>query len=134
MVLYPEHDRKIEGLDSYSHMIVLYWIHKSDEWKMPKHHHHHHKPPNVKVFATRMPVRPNPIDLSVVEILSFSSDNGRLSVKGLDALNVTPILDIKPYIPNFDSYPETRLPVWVGSHLSEHHHKDNNEMDLQVES
>ncbi len=124
IVLYPEHARKIEGLEGYSHIIVLYWIHKSDKWKMPKHHH---KPLNVKVFATRMPVRPNPIGLSVVKILDFSSDNGKLLVKGLDALNGTPILDIKPYIPNFDSYPEASLPEWVGSHLKEHHHAGNNE-------
>ena len=124
VVLYPEHAGKIEGLEGYSHIIVLYWIHKSGEWKMPKHHH---RPPNVKVFATRMPVRPNPIGLSVVEILNFSSDKGRMLVKGLDALNDTPILDIKPYIPNFDSYPEASLPEWVGRHLKDHHHEGNKE-------
>lgn len=68
-------------------------------------------------------MRPNPIGLSVVELMDFSPDSGRVAVKGLDALNGTPILDIKPYIPNFDSYPEASLPEWVGRHLIEHQHQ-----------
>ncbi|MBC2764330.1 MAG: SAM-dependent methyltransferase [ANME-2 cluster archaeon] len=44
--------------------------------------------------------------------------------RGLDALNGTPILDIKPYIPNFDSYPKASLPEWVGRHLREHQHME----------
>ncbi|MHC1566376.1 MAG: TrmO family methyltransferase domain-containing protein, partial [Candidatus Syntropharchaeia archaeon] len=80
------------------------------------------KPPNVKVFATRMPVRPNPIGLSVVKLLNFSPDTGRISVEGLDALDKTPILDIKPYISDFDSYPDAGLPEWVEKHLREEHH------------
>ena len=128
--LYPEHAGEISGLEGYSHIIVLYWIHKSSEWKMPKHSHSHsHKPPHVKVFATRMPVRPNPIGLSVVELMDFSPDSGRVAVKGLDALNDTPILDIKPYIPNFDSYPKASLPEWVGRHLREDHHIHTEEDD-----
>ena len=135
IALCQEHARKISGLEGYSHIIVLYWIHKSSEWKMPEHNHHHdphdphhsHKPTHVKVFATRMPVRPNPIGLSVVELMDFSPDSGRVAVKGLDALNGTPILDIKPYIPNFDSYPKASLPEWVGRHLREHQHMEKTE-------
>lgn len=139
IALYPEHAGKISGLEGYSHIIVLFWIHKSSEWKMPEHnhyhdshdlhdshqHHHSRKPPHVKVFATRMPVRPNPIGLSVVELMDFSPDSGRVAVKGLDALNGTPILDIKPYIPNFDSYPGASLPEWVGRHMREHQHSND---------
>jgi len=121
IVLNSEHAGKITGLDGYSHIIVLFWIHRSGEWKMPEYHH---QPSHVKVFATRMPVRPNPIGLSVVELLDFSPDSGRVSVKRLDALDGTPILDIKPYIPDFDSYPEASLPDWVGRHLREHQHSN----------
>lgn len=119
IVLYPEHAGEISGMDGYSHIIVLFWIHKSGEWKMPEHDH---KPDHVKVFATRMPVRPNPIGLSVVEIEDIFYDSGRITIKGLDALDKTPVLDIKPYIPYFDSYPEASLPEWVGIHLKEDHH------------
>lgn len=125
IVLYPEHAEEISGLDGYSHIIVLYWIHRSGEWKMPEHNHKHHKPDYVKLFATRMPVRPNPIGLSVVKLHDISIDNGRILVKGLDALDKTPVLDIKPYIPNFDSYPEASLPEWVEMHLKAHHYHHN---------
>ena len=86
---------------------------------MPKDHN---KPPHVKLFATRMPVRPNPIGISVVELLDFSTDTGQITVKGLDALDCTPVLDIKPYIPNFDSYSNACVPEWVRSHLNSHQH------------
>ncbi|MBN1913321.1 MAG: tRNA (N6-threonylcarbamoyladenosine(37)-N6)-methyltransferase TrmO [Candidatus Omnitrophica bacterium] len=121
LILYPEHRAKIGGLEGYSHMIILYWIHKAREWRMPRDHG---KPPKVRLFATRMPVRPNPIGLSVVEIVDFSSVSGRITVKGLDALDRSPLLDIKPYIPDFDSYPGATLPDWVKKHLKKHHHPD----------
>ena len=69
-----------------------------------------------------MPARPNSIGMSVVELLDFSVDTGKITVKGLDALNGTPVLDIKPYIPNFDSYPKASVPEWVGQHLHSHFH------------
>jgi len=118
--LLPAHANGLRGLDGYSHLIVLFWVHRWHEWKMPRHHH---KPPHVKVFATRMPVRPNPIGLSVVELVEFSPDDGDLVVRELDALDGTPVLDIKPYIPNFDSRPDARLPQWVAEHLVSHFHE-----------
>ena len=117
--LLPKYAGGLGGLTGYSHIIVLFWVHKSKEWKMPKDHL---KPPHVKVFATRMPVRPNPVGMSVVELLDFSADSGEIVVKGLDALDGTPVFDIKPYIPNFDSYPEACVPDWVRSHLDSPHH------------
>jgi len=119
IILYPEHAGKIEGLEGYSHMIILYWIHKVKEWRMPKDHG---KPPKVRLFATRMPKRPNPIGLSVVELADYSHESGVITVKGLDALNRSPVLDIKPYIPDFDSFPKATLPDWVKKHLRKHHH------------
>lgn len=117
--LFSRYARGLGGLKGYSHIIVLFRVHRAKEWKMPKDHH---KPPHVKVFATRMPVRPNFIGLSVVELLDFSVDSGEIVVKGLDALDGTPVLDIKPYIPNFDSYPDACMPDWVRDHLNSHHH------------
>ena len=117
--LLRRHAGALGGLRGYSHVIVLYWVHRAREWKMPKHHH---KPPHVKVFATRMPVRPNPIGMSVVELIDFSPQSGEVIVKGLDALDGTPVLDIKPYIPNFDSIPDAQIPDWVARHLESHFH------------
>jgi tRNA (Thr-GGU) A37 N-methylase len=73
-----------------------------------------------------MPVRPNPIGMSVVELVDFSTQDGQITVKGLDALDGTPVLDIKPYIPNFDSYPDARVPKWVSEHLNSHFHAGHN--------
>ncbi|HUS57897.1 MAG TPA: tRNA (N6-threonylcarbamoyladenosine(37)-N6)-methyltransferase TrmO [Planctomycetota bacterium] len=115
----PDYAKLLGGLTGYSHIIVLFWVHKASEWKMPRGHH---KPAGVKVFATRMPRRPNPIGLSVVELLSFSTQTGEVVVKGLDALDGTPVLDIKPYIPNFDSCPTASVPPWVAEHLNSHFH------------
>jgi len=64
-------------------------------------------------------VRPNPVGLSVVQLQEFCIQTGEIVVKGLDALDGAPILDIKPYIPNFDSYPDASLPDWVTNHLNE---------------
>jgi len=117
--LLPGYAKALGGLQGYSHIIVLFWVHKAKEWKMPKEHH---KPPYVKLFATRMPVRPNPVGMSVVELQDFSTDTGRITVKGLDALDGTPVIDIKPYIPNFDSCSNAYVPGWVKKHLNSHHH------------
>jgi len=117
--LLGKYAKALGGLQGYSHIIVLFWVHKASDWKMPKDHH---KPPHVKLFATRMPVRPNPVGMSVVELLDFSTDTGEVVVKGLDALDGTPVLDIKPYIPNFDSCPDASVPHWVREHLDNHHH------------
>jgi tRNA-Thr(GGU) m(6)t(6)A37 methyltransferase TsaA len=113
--LLPKYAKGLNGLEGHSHVIVLFWVHRAEEWKMPEGHG---KPPNVKVFATRMPVRPNPMGLSVVELVEVSADSGVVVVKGLDALDETPVLDIKPYLPTFDSCPEACVPQWVERHLN----------------
>lgn len=117
--LLDQHKAALSGLQGYSHLIVLYWIHRSREWKMPKDHN---KPSHVKVFATRMPVRPNPIAMSVVELLGFSTETGEIEVRGLDALDGAPVLDVKPYIPDFDCWPGACIPDWVERHLRSHFH------------
>jgi len=117
--LLPRHRGGLGGLDGYDRIIVLFWVHRAKDWKMPKGHQ---KPPHVKVFATRMPVRPNPIGMSVVELHEVRADEGQLLVKGLDALDGTPVIDIKPYIPNFDSYPDAGIPDWLERHQKSHFH------------
>ena len=130
ILLLSKFAKGLGGLTGYSHVIVLFWVHRAKEWKMPKDHN---KPSHVKVFATRMPVRPNFVGMSVVELLSFSTDTGEVIVKGLDALDGTPVLDIKPYIPNFDSYPDACLPDWVKQHLNSHHHTSKTHNNKKVD-
>ena len=112
--LLPQHAGKLKGLTGYSHLIVLYWVHRAREWRMPRHHH---KPPGVKLFATRMPVRPNPIGFCVAELVSFDPESGEVVVRNLDACDGSPVLDLKPYLPFFDSIPQAQVPDWVGEGL-----------------
>jgi len=103
--------RGLEGVEDFSHVYVLFWLHE-----MPKRNRRLKVHPRgrldigeVGVFATRSPHRPNPIGLTLVKLLS---KKGRtLKVKGLDAYNGTPVLDIKPY-DRRDSAPRPRVPGW----------------------
>ncbi len=84
-----------------------------------------HEDSPVGIYATRAPVRPNHIGLSLVEIVELQNDT--LSVRGLDALNGTPILDIKPY-PNWNRKEmqlvgEFRIPNWLSKILKRNHNR-----------
>jgi len=65
----------------------------------------------VGLFATRSPLRPNAVGVSVVRIVHRRKNV--LRVRGLDALNGTPVLDLKPYLPPYDSVPDAKLPQWA---------------------
>jgi tRNA-Thr(GGU) m(6)t(6)A37 methyltransferase TsaA len=73
------------------------------------------------LFATRTPSRPNPIGLSVVRLLG--REHNILSVRGLDILDGTPLLDIKPYIPEFDSFPHSKA-GWIDERRDDRRHAD----------
>lgn len=95
-----------DGLAGCSHLWLTFWFHhQTDKWK-PKV-----RPPRlggnqkVGIFATRSPRRPNPLGLSVVKIVEVTSHPNRLKVSGVDLLNGTPIIDIKPYLPYADCLP-----------------------------
>jgi len=113
--IFPEYCCGLKGIEDFSHIIILYWIHLRATEKerktllvFPRRH-----AVNVEkgVFACRSPSRPNPIGLCVVELLKV--EDCFLSVKGLDALKDSPIIDIKPYIPKADSIPNARVPEWA---------------------
>ncbi|MCB0361272.1 MAG: tRNA (N6-threonylcarbamoyladenosine(37)-N6)-methyltransferase TrmO [Bdellovibrionales bacterium] len=93
------------GLESFSHLWVIWLFHQNKNKGMLKKIH----PPRllgekIGVFSTRSPHRPNPIGLSVVQIREIKKD--RILINGLDMIDGTPVLDIKPYIPEWDSYAE----------------------------
>jgi len=113
--VFPEFCAGLKGIEDYSHLIILYWIHLRDNEEerrtllvFPRRH-----AVNVKtgVFACRSPSRPNPIGLCVVELLKV--EKCVLTLKGLDAFEGSPIIDIKPYIPRADSIPNARVPEWT---------------------
>jgi tRNA (adenine37-N6)-methyltransferase len=102
----------LDNLDEFSHIIVLWWIHKSRR-PAPMKVHPRGNPENklMGVFATRSPDRPNPIGKSTVRLLERRGNV--LKVQGLDAIDGTPVLDIKPYIPGYDSVDEATAPPWI---------------------
>ena len=102
--VYPEYVAGLQGLEGFSHIIILYIFNQSDGYSL------HIKPfldrQEHGLFATRYPYRPNPIGLSTVK-LKIVQDNF-LTVEGIDVLDGTPLLDIKPYVPDFDVRENTR--------------------------
>lgn len=106
--VYPEYTQALQDLEGFSHIILLYHLHRSQGYQLKV-------VPFLDtqergLFATRAPKRPNPIGLSVVRLLSVEPPN--LTVENVDMLNGTPLLDIKPYIPHFDGEDEVRI-GWV---------------------
>ena len=102
--VYPEYVAGLQGLEGFSHIILLYVFHQSDGYSLhikPFLDHQEHG-----LFATRYPYRPNPIGLSIVR-LKIVQDNF-LTVEGIDVLDGTPLLDIKPFVPDFDVRKNTR--------------------------
>lgn len=110
----------LQGLENYSHIILLYWFHLRDTPQeretlqvTPKRHQ---GAPEVGVFSSRSPSRPNPIGLCVAELVGIK--DCILIVRGLDAISGSPVIDIKPYNPRADAIPNARIPEWAGKEPS----------------
>ena len=108
IVLVPGFQNALKDLSGFSHLWVVFWCHRSRGWKPQI------IPPRDRVkrglFATRAPDRPNPIGLSAVRISAIYG--GRIDILGHDLLDGTPVLDLKPYIPAYDAFPDARA-GWV---------------------
>jgi tRNA-Thr(GGU) m(6)t(6)A37 methyltransferase TsaA len=102
--VYPEFADGLKDIEELSHIYLLYAFHESSGYAL------HVKPflddQEHGIFATRYPCRPNPIGISTVRLL-FRQDNA-LTIEGVDVLDGTPLLDIKPYVPDFDLRTEVR--------------------------
>ncbi|MCD6301682.1 MAG: tRNA (N6-threonylcarbamoyladenosine(37)-N6)-methyltransferase TrmO [Staphylothermus sp.] len=117
--IFPEYEQGLYGIEEFSHIIIVAYLHKvtDEQRKVLKVRHRRlarfgiriDDLPEVGVFCTDSPHRPNPIALSIVELLER---NGRfLKVKGLDLFDGTPVLDIKAYTPD-RCISEPRTPWW----------------------
>jgi tRNA-Thr(GGU) m(6)t(6)A37 methyltransferase TsaA len=109
-----EYGEALRGLACFSHVVVLYWLHENDtpdkRSVLQTRLQRFSNKPLAGVFASRAPVRPNLIGLSVCSILSV--DGNTVRVGSIDAFDGTPILDLKPHIPNVDSPSNVKLPDW----------------------
>lgn len=103
IVINPEYEKGLFRLEKWSHIYVIYWLHRVSEpleWIITPHHNNANP---SGLFATRTPLRPNPIGLALVELRHV--EGNILHISGIDALDATPVLDIKPYHPGLDSLP-----------------------------
>ncbi len=104
----------LRGLEEFSHVLILFYMHKysfdpdADLVRRPQG-----RPgmPLTGIFAQRAKHRPNPIGVTAVELLKVKGDT--LVVRGLDAIDGTPVIDVKPYFPVFDSRSGAVTPSWV---------------------
>ena len=95
-------EQALKELEGFSHIWLIFWFHHNQNWT-PMTRPPRHRDKKVGVFASRSPYRPNPIGLSAVRLVSV--DGLQLAVQDCDLLDGTPILDIKPYLPFADSFP-----------------------------
>jgi tRNA-Thr(GGU) m(6)t(6)A37 methyltransferase TsaA len=119
--------RAFDGLKLYSHVWILFIFHENTNTKKMLRAHadpRKYEFPSkvyaprangakVGVFATRTPHRPNPVGLSVARIVEVDPARRTITVASHDLVDGTPILDVKPYLPAFDSLPQAQVPRWV---------------------
>jgi tRNA-Thr(GGU) m(6)t(6)A37 methyltransferase TsaA len=108
-------DEALAGLDAFSHLLVVYHFDRVDPVKIETNARHPRNNlawPKVGIFAQRGKNRPNRLGVSVCNILGV--DGRMVRVQGLDALDGTPILDIKPVMRGFEPRGEIREPAWAG--------------------
>jgi tRNA-Thr(GGU) m(6)t(6)A37 methyltransferase TsaA len=112
--LLPELEAGLTDIEGFSHLILLYAFNRA-EGQVPLLQKPFLEDTPRGVFAMRSPVRPNPIGLTVVRLLSRQGPV--LKVRGVDMLDGTPLLDIKPYIARFDAPAEPTKAGWLAPHL-----------------
>jgi len=103
--IYPEFSAGLKDLEGFSHIILLSYLHKVNRMQLTVVPFLDSEPHGI--FTTRAPVRPNPIGLSVISLRKI--EGNILFVDQLDLLDETPVLDIKPYVPEFDEREDVRI-------------------------
>jgi tRNA-Thr(GGU) m(6)t(6)A37 methyltransferase TsaA len=110
--VFKEFEEGLKDIEGFSHIIVIYWFHKSQGYHLlvrtPWDESLH------GLFTTRSPHRPCPLGLTVAELLA--REKNVLKVKGLDTIDGTPLLDIKPYVPSIDEKSVVK-PGWLEGRL-----------------
>jgi tRNA (adenine37-N6)-methyltransferase len=117
IVLDKQYRPGLLGLDGFSHIYVYWWFDRNDTLDKRATLQIHPSPPGnmahplTGVFATRSPFRPNLIGMTLCKVISVK-DNV-IEIDGIDAFANTPVLDIKPHVPRFDSAPNATIPWWL---------------------
>jgi tRNA-Thr(GGU) m(6)t(6)A37 methyltransferase TsaA len=112
IVLREDLAKALDGIEDFSHLFVIFWMHKisrEERRTMKVHPRGRRDMPLLGVFATRTPHRPNPIGFTLVKLLKV--EGNVVTVRGLDAFDGTPVLDIKPF-DYWDMTEDARVPEW----------------------
>lgn len=108
----------LQALGGFSHINLLWWCHEFDDEKsrsvLEVEQPYKKAPEIMGIFATRSPIRPNPIALTPVDVLEIDYLKGWIRIAYVDAYDGTPVLDIKPYTPSFDRIETAKVPAWCG--------------------
>lgn len=96
--IYPEYTDGLKDLDEFSHIILIYHLHLSDSYDLEVIPFMDDVPHGL--FSTRAPKRPNPIGISIVKLIKI--EGNIIHIENMDMIDETPLLDIKPYVPEFD--------------------------------
>lgn len=120
IIIFDDYVDCLDGIEDFSHLMVLYWTHKTPEnaRNIKKVHPAGLQSMPMKgIFATRSPVRPNPLGLISVKLIK--REKNLLIVEGLDAINNSPVIDIKPHLPSYDSPLDVKIADWMYSIMDE---------------
>lgn len=99
IIILPEYEEGLEGVERYHQLFILYWFDRAEEPLLKVVPHG--RTQKRGIFSTRAPPRPNPIGLTLVDLIK--REGPVLTVRGLEALDGSPVLDIKPYLPGLDA-------------------------------
>jgi tRNA (adenine37-N6)-methyltransferase len=102
------------GIEQFSHALVIFWMHRSSfraDADLVRRPRGRDDMPELGIFAQRAKHRPNPIGVTAVRVVGRRETV--VSVKGLDAIDGTPVLDFKPYVPVFDARGDATVPAWM---------------------
>lgn len=114
--LEPQYIPALQALDGFSHIQVIWWFSGCDNKEarriLETRRPYKTAPSTMGIFATRSPMRPNPIALTAVEIIHIDHQKGIIQIAYIDADDGTPILDLKPYTPSLDRVETPDVPQW----------------------
>lgn len=115
----PAYAPALQGLQGFGYVVVVWWCHLLDgpEYRQVLTCQQPYKeaPAEMGIFATRAPVRPNPIAVTPVAVLNLDVERGIITIPYIDAEDGTPILDLKPYYPCIDRVRDVQVPAWCAA-------------------
>lgn len=114
-----EYRRALKALEGFSHIQVIWWLNGCDNAQdraiLEVDQPYKNAPETVGIFSTSSPARPNPLGLTVSEVIHMDPKDGFIWIAYTDADDGSPVLDVKPYTPSMDRVENPSVPAWCGN-------------------